>query len=182
MDALAGYGSDSDASNAQIGALSGLLGNYSDDDSHHDASIASMQPPTKRLKCDTKVDASLMAEDNIPEILPAPPLTSVASSNNPPSICFTKDYTVELRQKLSQQLATQIKGGQTDKQQALNNKLNQMRDTFHSKTSNDTTSKSFATHLKSQHQFHNPHLLKDIISHFEISPLQSNVGNTFSGF
>jgi hypothetical protein len=180
MDALAGYGSDSDASDAQqTGALAGLLGDYSDDDSHHDAPNATVEPPPKRSKCDT-ADANML-EDNIPEILPAPQLNINSSSVSPSLICFTKDYTVELRQKLSQQLATQVKEGLTDKQKSLN-KLNQMRDTFHSKTSNDMTLKSFATHLKSQHQFHNPHLLKDIITHFEISPLQSNAGNTFARF
>ena len=41
---------------------------------------------------------------------------------------------------------------------------------------------SFAAHLKSQHEFGNPHLLKTIIDHFQISPLESHVGNSFGGF
>ena len=41
---------------------------------------------------------------------------------------------------------------------------------------------SFATHLKAQHEFGNPHLLKGLTDHFQIQPLDSNISNSFKGF
>ena len=195
MDALAGYGSDSDSSSENnrqtAGTLSTLLGNDSDseDNSTGDTGVKAKEPPSKRLKVSADEDIS-DEKEVVPDILPPPQLyaatTDDKSFNRFRSLSlYPKDYTVELREKLSQQLKSQM-DGQNEKEQQLSNKLDQMYQTFQSNSSDTVSSiaktSSFATHLKSQHQFHNPHLLKDIISHFEIQPLQSNVGNKFAGF
>ena len=185
MDALAGYGSDSDSTdNNQEGTLTALLGSDSDDGS------TAEEPPLKRSKVGAVEDEADVSDKQVPDILPPPKLyvaTIDDKSLNPfqSLSLYPKDYTVELRKKLSQQLKSQM-NGQSEKERQLSNKLDQMYQTFQSKSSDTVpscaTTSSFATHLKSQHKFHNPHLLKDIISHFEIQPLQSNVGNTFAGF
>jgi hypothetical protein len=185
MDALVGYSSDSDSSQDNgkqpAGALSGLLGSYSDDESKHEGdanAVIEEEPPLKRTKCDA---ADADKEDvATSDVLPPPQMAGIgdASPNCFQSlVMISKDYTVELREKLAQQFNSQIKEPQGEKHQQLSKKLDQMYQTFQS-----SESKSFATHLKSQHPFHNPHLLKDIINHFEISPLRSNVSNEFGGF
>lgn len=191
MDGLAGYGSDSDSSQEAkqpTRALVGLLGDYSDDDSHHGGttSAAASEPPSKRSKHNENAGSDVVVEEKIPDILPPPKLNGDITSRDHFQSVTSKDYTVQLREKLSNQLKSLMKEPQSEKHQQLSKKLEQMYQTFHSSDTipnNDSEEiKSFASHLKSQHQFHNPHLSKDIISHFEISPLSSHVGNTFSGF
>jgi hypothetical protein len=100
-------------------------------------------------------------------------------------ILSTKDYTTQLRQTLSQQIQSQT-NEITDKQKRLADKLKLLQNTFQNKPSqlNDTqkpnsldsnasSSTSFASHLKSKHEFGNPHLLKDIIDHFQITSYDS---------
>mmetsp|Transcript_15261 Transcript_15261/g.29062 ORF Transcript_15261/g.29062 Transcript_15261/m.29062 type:complete len:313 (-) Transcript_15261:729-1667(-) len=150
-----------------------------------------------------------IASANIDNVLPPPSLldTSATTNNNnnnkektssdhfQSSLLFQKDYTKELRQKLSQQLQIQSQNKDEiiskDKQQ-LTKKLEQLHIKFHrsnqSSSSGDgaanaPSSSSFAAHLKSQKEFGNPHLLKSIIEHYSLSPLgSSHVGNSFGKF
>lgn len=227
MDALAGYGSDSDSEAdrnkaASGGALSGLLAHYSDDsdgdNNNVPANIYGTKPegsgringgeevkgmagdkkvnggeeeigtdaqPKKRRRWDNPNEDTNTA--NIDDVLP-PPLLLAGTSNNTDDddqfqsmMLFSKDYTAGLRQKLSQQLQNQ--GKDTSKEMhPLNKKLEQLHDKFHQKNDASSAASSFAAHLKSQHEFGNPHLLKNIIDHFSISPLESHVGNSFKSF
>ena len=180
MDALATYGSDSDSSqdaqqSNKPADFSTLIGsNYDSDGQSTD------EPPVKRRKSE-----GVPTIEDIPDILPPPRLLGEGSTSNEfASIAsFSKDYNLEMREKLQQQKVRQIKQAQNDEQKRLSVKLDQMYQTFQTKDhDDDKTTKSFAAHLKSQHAFHNPHLLKDIISHFEIEPLQSNASNLFQRF
>ena len=124
----------------------------------------------------------------IGDVLPPPTLlkgTPNEEKDSFQSIALSKkDYTAELRQKLSRQLQTQQSQGEeipAGKQQ-LNSKLQQLYDKFHAEGNDSSSVTSFAAHIKSQHEFGNPHLLKNIIDHFEIKPLDSHVGNSFKGF
>ncbi len=143
-------------------------------------------------------------------VLPPPPVMS-ASNNNITAqkdhigtdfvpfqslVLSTKDYTSELRQTLTQQLQSQT-SEMSQKQKQLAEKLKLLHETFQNKsdggtqhterssntTPNDTTSiSSFASHLKSKQEFGNPHLLKDIIDHFQITPLVSRQFKPFEFF
>ncbi len=205
MDAIAGYGSDSDSSQGvnisskqeAANALSGLLGNYSDesgdDGGNQEGSTNAMvkstkevnDNPTKRLKRwdNPQPNADVRAlEGKAANILPAPRLLADVHVNGDPGsqhnhfeslALIPKDYTIQLREKLSQHIKSQIQSNesQNEQQQKLCDKLDQM-----------FQKSSFATHLKAQHEFGNPHLLKGIIDHFQIQPLDSNISNSFKGF
>lgn len=101
----------------------------------------------------------------------------------------TKDYTSDLRQTLTQQLQSQT-SEMSQKQKRLAEKLKLLHETFQNKSDtepNNTTtsissSSSFASHLKSKQEFGNPHLLKDIIDHFQITPLDSRQFKQFEFF
>lgn len=214
MDALAGYGSDSDSSQGvnvsgkqqPTGALSGLLGNYSDesgdDAGAQEGNADGMVKPTeekddnpkKRLKRwgNLGPDTDKYAEERAANILPPPRLLAdvpvngdkVSHHNHFESLAlFPKDHTKQVREKLSQQLKSQMQSMEPkdERQQQLCNKLDQMFQIFH-QTSNGKPKTSFATHLKAQHEFRNPHLLKGIIDHSQIQPLNSNLSNSFKGF
>jgi hypothetical protein len=45
-----------------------------------------------------------------------------------------------------------------------------------------SSSSSSSSHLKSQCEFGNPHLLRTIIDHYRIRPLESHTCNFFEGF
>ena len=187
MDALAGYGSDSDSSQDNknpAGALSGLLGSCSDSDDEQ--GNTSNEPPVKKAKqgeCDdaNRADVTETKIQHFADVLSNPKLLDASCDPFQSLSLFTKDYTVGLREKLLQQIQSQTQSAerQDKRQQQLTKKLEQMYETFQSANNG---SNSFATHLKSQHTFHNPHLLKDIITHFEIQPLESNTGNKFAEF
>ena len=142
---------------------------------------------------------------NIDDVLPPPRLLNDASLTSLPDTrekdnkggddpfqsltLFRKDYTEQLRQSLSRQLQSQSMTTQTSKEMQLSKKLEQMFVTFHqdqavSVESNvpHNASSSFAAHLKSKREFGNPHLLRNIIDHFQIDPLESHTGNLFRGF
>jgi len=87
-------------------------------------------------------------------------------------ILFRKDYLLTKSRK------TQCIGTQEDQ---VHDK--QLLDTLNKLQNNGAS--SFARTLKSQKEFGNPHLFSEIISHFEIDPLESNMrlhqGNTIEG-
>jgi hypothetical protein len=87
-------------------------------------------------------------------------------------ILFRKDYLLTKSRK------THCIGTQEDQvhEKQLLNTLDQLQ---------NNGASSFARTLKSQKEFGNPHLFSEIISHFEIDPLESNIrlqqGNTIEG-
>ncbi|KAL7538708.1 hypothetical protein ACHAXR_012830 [Thalassiosira sp. AJA248-18] len=229
MDALAGYGSDSDSDEdtkpSGGGALAGLLAHYSDDSDANENGTRTHNPNENGAN-GKKSEGKDIAEEkktngeghtkkrrrrwdnpgedvdgisvNVDSVLPPPPLMTGTSTKDSddgsqncsdPMMLFQKDYTAKIREKLAQQLQNQSQGKDASpEKQQLNKKLEQLHNKFHQNkdhaADNTTTSSvsSFAAHLKSQHEFGNPHLLKNIIDHFNISPLESHVGNSFSGF
>ncbi len=230
MDALAGYGSDSDNSdpaavpspgeNTAAGISSLLvLGHYSGDDSDDDKSgSASNRVGLKGVKSgcqsssneagDEKVNGQPTIKrrkrwDNANEdvhraVLPPPTLLTDTTKNDPYQslILFHKDYTTSLRHTLSQQLQTQSQrydreGERCTENQQLINTLNHLYEQFQQRDPTEggdihsvptPPTLSFAAHLKSKREFGNPHLLKTIIDHFHIQPLESHIGNKFAGF
>lgn len=150
------------------------------------------QPPKKKIR--REEDAGEKSQPH--QVLPQPQLLATDDANTTSDpfqslILSTKDYTTELRQTLSQQLQSQT-NQISDKQKQLADKLKLLQNTFQNKQQqlNDTTltrqpnsldnnatssskTTSFASHLKSKHEFGNPHLLKDIIDHFQINSYDS---------
>ncbi|KAL7461243.1 hypothetical protein ACHAXS_001664, partial [Conticribra weissflogii] len=104
------------------------------------------------------------------------PSSGISNENNDDPFqslqLFPEDYTLKLREKLTRQFLSQT-DNPSKKHKELNEKLNKI---------SSTLSSSFASHLKSQHEFGNPHLLKNVIDHFQINPLESHVGNKFGKF
>jgi hypothetical protein len=96
-------------------------------------------------------------------------------------ILSTKDYTSQIRQTLTQQYQSQTGNMMSQsKQKRLADKLKLLQETIQQNeksiqqtTSSNNSSASFASHLKSKQEFGNPHLIKDIIDHFQITPLDS---------
>ncbi len=189
-------------------ALSGLLANLSDasdddDDTIHAtaAHVASSdngneanEPPKKKMRR----GGEEVANDGSVSIDVLPPPQVMSSSNNDTVqkdntnadvapfqslILSTKDYTSELRQTLTQQLQSQT-SDMSQKQKQLAEKLKLLHETFQNNTTpkNTTSISSFASHLKSRQEFGNPHLLKDIIDHFQITPLDSRQFKPFEFF
>ena len=191
--------------------ISGLLGHYSDsdndeasssniekandnievevneegDDDNTTNSVDDGQPnKKKRRRWDNPRDSDETTNTvvDINSVLPTPKLSSTDTFQS--LTTFNKDYTTNLRQKLAQQLHTQTRQrGGTDisaKKQQLNNKLEQLYGKFQSESSSSTS--SFASHIKSQGDFGNPHLLKSVIDHYELKGLGSNIGNSFKLF
>jgi hypothetical protein len=172
MDSLAAYGSDSSASDGQeaqeetnkpSASLNGLLGAYSDDDTDNDNANDNEddgdvkepqplknpeQPPTKR-----------------PRTQDAPPPTTTAFSafappplGNDSIIHWPVDY-LKATDKPLPPPSIQL----TEKLERL-----------HANTA--ATGTSWAEHLKSQHEFHNPHFFDSVVEHFGIEqPLASQV-------
>jgi len=141
------------------------------------------QPKKRQRRWD--VDMTANNTINIDSLLPAPTLLSSSTDPFQSMTLFDKDHTTELRKKLAEQLQTQTQAqegklGSTEKQQQLTKKLEQLYDKFQQNHQPDGS--SFAAHLKSSHEFGNPNLIKTVIDHFEIKPLESHVGNSFKGF
>ncbi|KAL7433648.1 hypothetical protein ACHAXH_007173 [Discostella pseudostelligera] len=240
MDALAGYGSDSDNSDQVVPSpvdtsavgVSSLLGHYSGDDSDEDKSGIftpnkqvfkgeqkyGCQPNAKGEEAGQRADDYKQAhtasdgqhtkkrrkrwdnpnEDVLPDVIPPPTLLTDTTNHDPyhSLTLFQKDYTTKLRHKLSQQLQTHSQqyktgGAASMENQQLIQTLEHLHDRFQQKKPSDgsdahsaatLSTSSFAAHLKSKREFGNPHLLKTIIDHFHIQPLESHVGNTFKNF
>jgi hypothetical protein len=191
--------------------LSGLLANLSDasdddDDAHATAAATAAavdattendgknesnnnEPPKKKIRLG-KDDNSVPNPQH--DVLPPPQV--LASKNTGQDdyedtdpfqslILATNDYTVQLRQTVTNQLQSQTSQMLSQKQKRLADKLKLLHETFQQKddssmmqptnssSNNATSSSSFASHLKSKQEFGNPHLLKTIIDHFQITPL-----------
>ncbi|KAL9190235.1 hypothetical protein ACHAXT_007446 [Thalassiosira profunda] len=127
-------------------------------------------------------------------VLPPPPLLAATNDKEGGAdpfqsmMHFKKDYTIDLRRKLAQQMQQQQKAQGTEQsteKRQLGQRLQQLHEKFHATkvgSTDNPPAPSFAAHLKSQHEFGNPHLLKTIIDHFDISPLESHSGNAFKRF
>lgn len=195
MDALAGYGSsdssdDNSLADKPKSALSGLLANLSDasdaDTTTKDDGKESNGPLKKKMRQVRDDDGSpslLQPQHNM--IIPQPQLLAyndtVFKSTDPfqSLILSTKDYTSQLRQTLSKQLQSQTRTV-SEKQNRLAEKLKLLQEKIqhHDVKSQQTSSpnaasSSFASYLKSKHEFGNPHLLKDVIDHFQIKSFDS---------
>lgn len=245
MDALAGYGSDSDSDEENKspggGGLSGLLDHYSDDsdvnanngkashqnganlkapedsssingedsgkvDKAEETIISSgdneARPARKRKRRWDNPNEDPIITVNIDAVLPPPTLRAASADKGTndghqigtdnsfqSTLLFQKDYTKELRQKLSQQLQNQSQGKEASSEMhQLNKKLEQLYDKLQGERAEATdvggtaSAPSFAAHLKSQKEFGNPHLLKSIIEHYSLNPLESHAGGSFSRF
>jgi hypothetical protein len=173
MDALAGYGSDDSSSSAsqqqQQEALSGLL-NYSDNDDSSENEMKQMGSKLSNEKGSQKhsINSSSGGADrkrkrswdnnavaaSTDDVLPPPP-----TSTDKSLIEWENDYTASYRAPP----ASVIQNPQ------LTRKLSALE-------SGKESSISWAQHLKSQHEFHNPHFFDNVVTHFGIQhPLQSNV-------
>ena len=173
MDSLAAYGSDSSVSDDQkaqeetkkpSASLNGLLGAYSDDDTDNDDDNGNVNAKkddnVKELQKNLKPPPSKR-----PRTQDAPPPTTTAFSafappplGNDSIIHWTVDY---------------LKA--TDKQlPPASTKLAEKLERLHA--NNAATGTSWAEHLKSQHEFHNPHFFDSVVEHFGIEqPLGSQV-------
>ena len=184
MDALAqGYGSDSDSSSSSNFKSSSppkqsqhlnLLANYSDDDSSTDENgntpvaqdsneITKQNIETnnsKKRKLDTEAKSAV---DPLPSIeittLPDPRLLLSSASSTEYTVLFEKNYIV-----------SKLKYSAPNMNKALQEKLKQM-------SQHQGTGNCFATKLKSQKDFLNPHMFPSVIEHFGIDPMESNIGS-----
>ena len=166
MDALAAYGSDDDSSSqesngrsAPSAALTGLIA-YSDDEDSGDE-----QKNETRVTRTTKKDTTSAAArkrkrswDNAgtDDTLPPPPLSDTSM------IHWTTDYTADYRtaqdtSQVSPDLVEKLEGMRSDGSNVV---------------------VSWAKHLKSQHEFHNPHFFQNVVSHFGI---QNDLGSHIKG-
>jgi HCNGP-like protein len=151
MEALAGYGSDdsslsSSNGDAQKKPALSRLVDYSDDESS-----AEGDSPTKK-EIGNAIRKRKRSWDNggTADILPPPPLSSSSM------IHWTKDYSSRYR----------TAGDSSQVSAELIQKLETLR----------SGAVSWAHHLKSQHEFHNPHFFDDVVTHFGIqAPLDSNI-------
>ena len=167
MDALAGYGSDDSSSSESAAAasqqqaqqaLSGLL-HYSDNDesseneihqAESNSSLSGGADRKRKRSCDSNAGAASTNDD-----LPPPP-----TSTNKSLIEWETDYTASYRAPPANVIQN-LK---------LTRKLAALE------SSGKQSSVSWAQHLKSQHEFHNPHFFDNVVTHFGIEhPLQSNV-------
>lgn len=184
MDALAqGYGSDSDSSSSSNLKSSSppkqsqhlnLLANYSDDDSSTDENgntpvaqdsneITKQNIETnnsKKRKLDTEAKSAVDPLASI-EIttLPDPRLLLSSASSTEYTVLFEKNYIV-----------SKLKYSAPNMNKALQEKLEQM-------SQHQGTGNCFATKLKSQKDFLNPHMFPSVIEHFGIDPMESNIGS-----
>eukprot|EP00984_Skeletonema_dohrnii_P034867 scaffold33836_cov239-Skeletonema_dohrnii-CCMP3373.AAC.1 len=162
------------------------------------------EPPQKKMRRGgEELDSTYHDSISRPQHHVLPPPKVLASTNNTDDlntetapyqslILSTKDYTSQLRQTLTQQLKSQASEMPGTQQKRLADKLKLLQETFQkndnsahqstSSSSNTTSSTSFAAHLKSKQEFGNPHLLKDIIDHFEITPLDPKQFKPFEFF
>jgi hypothetical protein len=162
MDALGGYGSDSSSeeetpakAETQGNSMVALLGEASSDDSDNGAANntdKTPKPPAKRQK----VEASITTNESPKPILPAPPITATSGAS---MIHWDIDYLAQLSpiNNDPEEMGTS----------KLAQKLEKLSATVGSK-------KTWADHLKTQHEFHNPRFFQSVVDHFGIQrPLGS---------
>ena len=185
MDALAGYGTDEstsadsadpatkDSKPAQ-NMLAGLLGDVSD--ASEDAQgagtspAASSEPPTLKKP---RIEAG--ADDRKTEAQRMILAPILGTGENSSWICWKANYLstpVTDDQRLSLESAPNMN-------QFANNlqRLAQSMGKSSSPKNRVDASACWADHLRSQHEFHNPHFFASIVEHFGIQdPLASSVG------
>jgi hypothetical protein len=162
MDALGGYGSDSSSEEetpakavTQNNSMVALLGEASSDDSDNGAANntdKTPKPPAKRQK----LEASIVTDDSPKPMLPAPPITATSGAS---MIHWDIDYLAQLSpiNNDPDEMGTS----------KLAQKLEKLSATIGSK-------KTWADHLKTQHEFHNPRFFQSVVDHFGIQrPLGS---------
>lgn len=171
MDALGGYSdSDDDDSHKETPTnhiLGGLLANYSDEDDEYNSKCSkevkdSSSPDKKRAKI-TGV------KNNVGPVTSLPPPTLLCDSFSTPFMSlfeFNKNYT-----KILPDTPSNYNTNESTTSTSSNEKLNEL---YQSLTSS-SESKSFASHLQSKKDFHNPHMFPSIISHFNIDARASNI-------
>ena len=191
--------SDDDEDNAHAAAAAAAPTDATTDNDGNEAN----EPPQKKMRRGgEELDSTYHDSISRPQYHVLPPPKVLASTNNTDDfntetapfqslILSTKDYTSQLRQTLTQQLQSQASERPTQ-QKRLADKLKLLQETFQkndnsahqstSSSSNMTSSSSFAAHLKSKQEFGNPHLLKDIIDHFQITALDSKQFKPFEFF
>ena len=159
-------------------------------------------PPKKKMRRGSEEGQD---HDNVAHVLPPPQL--LASTNNNTAqkadiktdigpfqslLLSSKDYTSQLRKTLTQQSQSQ-RSDMSQKQNQLADRLKLLQETFQrsdettqqtkqTNGSSNTDSSSFASHLKSKQEFGNPHLLKGIIDHFQITPMDAKKFKPFEFF
>jgi hypothetical protein len=163
-----------------------------DEKAHEHAAFDGQSTKKRRKRWDAPHEDGM-----VHNVIPPPTLLNDTSNQDPYQslALFHKDHTTSLRHKLSQQYQTQSQHHESEGggvatasvgNPQLANTLEHLYDQFQRKNPNSecTTSptSSFAAHLKSKHEFGNPHLLKTIIDHFHIQPLESHIGNKFKSF
>lgn len=164
MDALGGYGSDSSSEMEQIGAkpdlqsnsMVDLLGEAGSDGSDSDDAKTidlTLKPPAKRQKLET---STLIAEAAPIPILPAAPITSTSGSS---LVHWDLDYVA--------QLSTTHEVRNETRTSELAAKLEKLTTTI-------GCNNTWADHLRTQQEFHNPCFFQSVVSHFGIQrPLGS---------
>jgi hypothetical protein len=162
MDALGGYGSDSSSEEetpakavTQSNSMVALLGEASSDDSDNGGANnadKTPKPPAKRQK----FEASKMTNESPRPMLPAPPITATSGAS---MIHWDIDYLA--------QLSPISKDPHEMRTSKLAQKLEKLSATVGSK-------KTWADHLKTQQEFHNPRFFQSVVDHFGIQrPLGS---------
>lgn len=141
-----------------------------------------MIPPIKKRKPDQNVNEDTTLQSQL--LIPKPRLYNPQNHNPFESlVLFPKDYLSALLKEKQQQNQPNTNNRNMRLETKLNNLYHQFY-TIPNNSKNDdnhnddhnmsTSSSSFATHLKNQKEFGNPHLFPSIIEHFGIDPLGSN--------
>ena len=206
-DSAAGGGKPKSA----LSGLLGNLSDASDDDNENTTTSAIVDatatgedggPPQKKIRLDDSADIGEKTVSSLPQHVLPPPQVLMSheaqvkdgdhhvnknSDTSPFQSIFlsTKDYTSQLRQNLTKQQQSQS-SKMSEKQERLAGKLKLLKETIKkddtTQQSTSFSTSSFASHLKSKQEFGNPHLLKDIIDHFQITPLESTQFRPFEFF
>lgn len=173
MDALAGYGSDDSSSASSAGIdnatknipmvssrMTELLGDVSDESSSH-KDQPKEENPTSPPRAKKPKPSS---RDEIGVYLPKPILAT--NENNDNAICWKINYLEgPVKEKIS------LSGDHVPSVEEMKSKLRALS------TSLPPGKNCWADHLRSQHEFHNPHFFKSVMNHFGIQePLGSFVG------
>eukprot|EP00978_Attheya_sp_CCMP212_P037692 scaffold180235_cov34-Attheya_sp.AAC.1 len=123
--------------------------------------------------------------------LPPPRLTASSSTEPTSWIELRQDYTTKYRStQVSESSSLQQQEAAQEQQLEWGPTLQSLHDTFYASSSSTSLlpTNNFATHLKSQKDFGNPHMFPSVISHFGIEAHGSNldttimVDNTFDDF
>eukprot|EP00978_Attheya_sp_CCMP212_P028426 scaffold98053_cov34-Attheya_sp.AAC.2 len=198
----------SDASAPKKAPLSGLLAHYSDDDDDdvEEPSSVPCGVPSSELSTTKNKDSSNSSANNnnihanscspptkkqkmVPLLqqqqqqgLPPPRLTASSTTEPTSWIELRQDYTTKYRSaQVSESSSLQQQEAAQEAQLEWGPTLQSLHDTFYASSSTSSTllpTNNFATHLKSQKDFGNPHMFPSVISHFGIEAHGSNLDTT----